>query len=67
MSTQCYRYEERAKRKCAENPEIQMKSTQLGIAGHYSDIHVIYQKDLYLNIISQFHLSEMIGKVSNLA
>ena len=41
MSTQCYRYEGRAKRICAENPEIQMKFTQLGIAGHESDI--IYQ------------------------
>ena len=66
MTTKCYRHEGRAKRKCAKNHEIYMKITQLGIAGHQSD--TILHEELYLKImISHFHLSEVIGKVSNLA
>ena len=56
-----YRYEGRAKRKCAKIHEIYIKITQLGIAGHKSD--TIHHKELYLKImISHFHLSEVIGK-----
>ena len=57
----------RAKGKCAnKNHEMKMKITQVGIGGHSSD--TTYHRELHLKImISHFHLSEVIQKVSNLA
>ena len=65
MNTQCYRHEGRAKKKNVQkkNHEMKMKITQVGIGGNSSD--TTYHRELYLKImISHFHLSEVIQKVS---